>query len=492
MSEFILTLADVVPIKTGFSSPATVQMSVSDIVNYGINNNLGNAFMLLDAGNTRAGLAIRYFNINGDTAYLATTSYINDSNYIGIGESTNIQSLNNTGYICTNPWDTPPTLGAMGVAFNFGTKTINNIIYNVQGGNVSGYASQQAIYIPDTVTNIYVDGSPLISYQWSSVPRIEGKNKVYRLTDILNINDGNAVNDVEFRGNVDFSAKTKVNNLVKAVMERDADATKATITYEVQESSYEYVKMVYKEGSIPDDVNDGTAVDIDKDGSEVTIEGLTEETEYYFVIYTNKTDSEAYLYKTGHNPAVQGVWRETINSTKPIDDNFSMEFTEEESHYKVGDSSGTDAWIWLSSLGGKTLTTSTVDPTNLSNNQGIDLATISHGNNPITTWNETAVDFTKTWEVSDDLKFTAKPYASNPRGLSGTYWANMPAASGSSSSNYSYTCYGCDLMISVNHGTRNAKVWFYPIYTKQTGGNMNMISIAGSGEMLYAALKKYM
>lgn len=197
MAEFILTLSDTVPIKTGFSSPATVQMPVSDIVNFGINNNLGNAFMLIDAGNTRAGLAIRYFKINGDTAYLATTSYINENNYIGIGESANIVTQNNSGYYCNNPWASPYGLGPMGVAFNFGTKTINNIIYDVQGGNVSGYASAQAIYIPDTVTNIYIDGSPLVSYVWSSVPAISGKNGILSLAMIndADIGDGSPVTD---------------------------------------------------------------------------------------------------------------------------------------------------------------------------------------------------------------------------------------------------------------------------------------------------------
>lgn len=189
--NFMLTPEDIVPIKTAFSNPSTVNIPVSQIIQNGINNNLGNAFMLIfDSPN---GCMIRYFNVTGDTAYLATAEYINDNARIGIGEASNIQTVNNSGFYCTNPWATPVTLGAAPIAFNFITKTVNNIIYDTQGGYSMG--AYHAIYVPSSVTNIYIDGSPLVTYTWSSVPAISGKNGILSLSMIKNeaLGDGNPV-----------------------------------------------------------------------------------------------------------------------------------------------------------------------------------------------------------------------------------------------------------------------------------------------------------
>ena len=189
--NFMLTPEDIVPIKTAFSNPSTVNIPVSQIIQNGINNNLGNAFMLIfDSPN---GCMRRYFNVTGDTAYLATAEYINDNARIGIGEASNIQTVNNSGFYCTNPWATPVTLGAAPIAFNFITKTVNNIIYDTQGGYSMG--AYHAIYVPSSVTNIYIDGSPLVTYTWSSVPAISGKNGILSLAMIndADIGDGSPV-----------------------------------------------------------------------------------------------------------------------------------------------------------------------------------------------------------------------------------------------------------------------------------------------------------
>lgn len=143
-------------------------------------------------------------------------------------------------------------------------------------------------------------------YTWSSVPKINSKGKLYRLTDILNINDGNAVNDVAASGNVDFSAKTKVNNLVSAVMGMDDDHTKATVTYDIQAINYEYVKLTYKKNQIPEEYDDGTPVDISDMSGKVIVENLDERSTYYFGIFTDKSTSDPYKYSTGVTPEDEG------------------------------------------------------------------------------------------------------------------------------------------------------------------------------------------
>lgn len=212
--EFMLKPEDIVPVKTPFSNPSTVNVSVSTIIAHGINNNLGNAFMLIfDNPN---GCMIRYFNINGDTAYLATANYINDNDRIGIGEISNIQTINNGGVYCTNPWATPVTLGFGPVAFNFSTKTVNNINYFTQGGYSMG--AYHAIYVPPTVTNIYIDGNPLVTYTWSSVPSISGKNGILLPMSTLNdINDGNEVTTSD-TSKFNLNDSSNIKSLVDAVV----------------------------------------------------------------------------------------------------------------------------------------------------------------------------------------------------------------------------------------------------------------------------------
>lgn len=192
MAEFLLQLTDEVPIKADISQTPWNKL-VSDIVAYGQANNLGNAFMLLDVGRTFAGVMIRFFNINSDTAYLATTNYINDNNMIGI-YADNITSSSTSCYWVIN-WS--GTIGNSYSAANFVQRTVGGVTYYCNGANTAGYAAQQAIYLPDTVTNIYIDGSPLVTYTWSSVPAISGKNGILSLATIDNeqLGDGSLVEE---------------------------------------------------------------------------------------------------------------------------------------------------------------------------------------------------------------------------------------------------------------------------------------------------------
>lgn len=141
---------------------------------------------------------------------------------------------------------------------------------------------------------------------WETVHNIYGKDKTYRLTDILNINNGEAVENESSKGNLDFSKKTKVNTLVEAAVESesDMDITKATVKYDIPEGNYQYTKIVYKKKKIPKSDTDGTAVTISMDDNKVLVRNLDPDTTYYFVVFTNKTRSEAYKYRTGSAPVV--------------------------------------------------------------------------------------------------------------------------------------------------------------------------------------------
>ena len=138
------------------------------------------------------------------------------------------------------------------------------------------------------------------SYNWSSVTSISGKGNTYNLTEILNINDGNAVNNVQASENVDFTSASKVNNLIDAVM--DIDPTKVKVTYSIPEGDYQYIKLVYKRDLIPTDYTDGTAIDITQASTEQVISGINDGNTYYFVIFTDKSVSEPKDFSFAPNP----------------------------------------------------------------------------------------------------------------------------------------------------------------------------------------------
>lgn len=220
--DFVLKSTDIVPIKCYTTATEPVMKSVADIITYGQENNLGNAFVLLDSGNSRPGCNIRYFNITGNTAYLGTLTYINSYNKIGLGDGTadenTIVTIRATGYMARS---TGEIVGG-NTSHNFSlqhTITKDNILYYLMGGNVGGNPEAQAFYLPETVTNIYIDGNPLVTYEWSSVPAISGKNGILSLSMIKNeaLGDGNPVingnlNDIE-RLAAGSNIRTLANNI---------------------------------------------------------------------------------------------------------------------------------------------------------------------------------------------------------------------------------------------------------------------------------------
>ena len=59
---------------------------------------------------------------------------------------------------------------------------------------------------------------------------------------------------------------------------------------------YQYAKIVYKKNSAPTNENDGEYVNILKDETSATIDDLEENNKYYFMIYTDKSESEPKEY----------------------------------------------------------------------------------------------------------------------------------------------------------------------------------------------------
>lgn len=68
------------------------------------------------------------------------------------------------------------------------------------------------------------------------------------------------------------------------------------VNYYLPDYDYTYAKITYKQDSEPASETDGTSVNILKDETSVNIEGLEEEKTYYFKIFTDKSESEAFPY----------------------------------------------------------------------------------------------------------------------------------------------------------------------------------------------------
>lgn len=294
MTPIIYKLTDNVLIKGNSSSNSPQTVSVQTIVNYAIAQGYGNAFMLIDGGSSFSGSAIRFFTISGNTAYLGSTDFLSLNPYkIGISDGTstnsNITSTTNVGY-CYNG----SSFNAMSVAYNWVNYTKNNILYYTQGGNTSAnYGYQTGYYLPDTVTNVYIDEEPVLTYTWSPVPSINGKLGNIDLSKILTINDG------EPKSGTSSDVKLTTISLVKTLINRIVvDEDEVAVEYQVVDDNFEYIKLVYKQDSEPISVDDGTAIDLDPDESIIGISGICDGNVYYFKIFTNINESEAYEFRT--------------------------------------------------------------------------------------------------------------------------------------------------------------------------------------------------
>ena len=68
------------------------------------------------------------------------------------------------------------------------------------------------------------------------------------------------------------------------------------VNYYLPDYEYTYAKITYKQDSEPASETDGESVEILKDETSVNIEGLEEEKTYYFKIFTDKSESEAFPF----------------------------------------------------------------------------------------------------------------------------------------------------------------------------------------------------
>ena len=71
------------------------------------------------------------------------------------------------------------------------------------------------------------------------------------------------------------------------------------VNYYLPDDNYEYAKITYKKNDKPESVNDGTIVPISPNDSYIDIPKFVEGQSYWFKIFTNKSESEAFPYTVG-------------------------------------------------------------------------------------------------------------------------------------------------------------------------------------------------
>lgn len=159
-------------------------------------------------------------------------------------------------------------------------------------------------------------GNIPIVYDWSAVPTINGKDgSPLNLSVISNINSGEAVSGASESA---FSALTKASKVSKLIDDVMPVSNKVVVKYLIPLATYEYIKLVYKKGSIPSSYSDGTAIDITQSNTEQEISGLADGGTYWFVIFTDKSTSEPKKIKTEDlRPSI--IWKTTdVNHNKSV------------------------------------------------------------------------------------------------------------------------------------------------------------------------------
>lgn len=68
------------------------------------------------------------------------------------------------------------------------------------------------------------------------------------------------------------------------------------VSYYLPDDTYTYTKLTYNSEHKPEDKDDGTSIDILPSNTSVNVEGLEEDTLYYFTIFTNKSESEPFPF----------------------------------------------------------------------------------------------------------------------------------------------------------------------------------------------------
>jgi hypothetical protein len=112
------------------------------------------------------------------------------------------------------------------------------------------------------------------------------------------LNNGDPVNNAP----ANYIQFADDSNVAILVGEQIDDPTLVTIQYIVPTGTYEYIKLVYKVGSAPTSITDGTAVDILQTNRSVTISGIANGNTYFFKIFTDVSESEPYEFTTTKPP----------------------------------------------------------------------------------------------------------------------------------------------------------------------------------------------
>jgi len=77
------------------------------------------------------------------------------------------------------------------------------------------------------------------------------------------------------------------------------------VSYVIPNDDYKYCKLTWKKDEMPTSVNDGTSATILKDEPTVDVIGLEEGANYWFTIYTNKSESPPFYYECGSKKKVK-------------------------------------------------------------------------------------------------------------------------------------------------------------------------------------------
>ena len=142
---------DVVYLKRNASGDP-IAKTISDISAYGIEQGYGGNFALLDTGNSRNGLLVRFINITGDTIYFADEEWLGQQYEIGYNAEEGSYTVNKTLYGAMSNG----TITAFSVSATGSTKTIDEMQFIYFGGNSSGNAALQGFYVTDAFTHVNI------------------------------------------------------------------------------------------------------------------------------------------------------------------------------------------------------------------------------------------------------------------------------------------------------------------------------------------------
>lgn len=269
-------LTDSFEIKSNTVSQSdNVIKTVQEIYNYGVSNNYGNCFILYDNADNflknKGGYQIRYFTLTSlltpRKIYLGSSNYLYNNgaaaggrkiqHAIGVavrmrsGEYETIDvatfSTNGNSYstiVNTNEKFTTSTGGLYGATVYINEDNYGSDYYTSYYGSGLHSGYDEVIYIdPSIYDELYIDGQ--------LVP--------------------------------------------------EANAT-IRVNYYLPDDDYEYARITYKKNEKPESVNDGTIVPISPNDSYVDIPKFIEGQSYWFKIFTNKSESEAFGYTVGDVP----------------------------------------------------------------------------------------------------------------------------------------------------------------------------------------------